>query len=208
MQKKLQQKFTDIFQKYATDSSLEKKFWQEIEKQYSSKKRHYHTLLHLENLFGELEPIKEKLEDWNTIQFSVFYHDIIYKSFKSNNEEESASLAIERLREIGYPEKKIIKCKNQILATKAHNFDDNDTNYFTDADLSVLGKDWATYAIYYQQIRKEYSFYPDFLYNNGRKKVLKHFLDMESIFKTEYFRNKYENQARLNIEKEFQILDK
>lgn len=77
MQKKLQQKFTDIFQKYATDSSLEKKFWQEIEKQYSSKKRHYHTLLHLENLFGELEPIKEKLEDWNTIQFSVFYHDII-----------------------------------------------------------------------------------------------------------------------------------
>lgn len=51
MQKKLQQKFTDIFQKYATDSSLEKKFWQEIEKQYSSKKRHYHTLLHLENLW-------------------------------------------------------------------------------------------------------------------------------------------------------------
>lgn len=31
---------------------------------------------------------------------------------------------------------------------------------------------------------------------------------MESIFKTEYFQNKYENQARLNIEKEFQILDK
>ncbi len=208
MQKTLSQKFTDLFQKHTTDYSLQEKFWQEIEKHYSSGKRHYHTLLHLENLFGELEPIQEKLEDWDTLQFSLFYHDIIYKSFKSNNEEESASLAVERLRQIGYPEEKIIKCENQILATKSHNFADNDTNFFTDADLSVLGKDWETYAAYYQQIRKEYSIYPDFLYNNGRKKVLEHFLDMENIFKTEYFQNKYESQARLNLEKEFQILDK
>ena len=208
MQKTLQQKFTDLFQSHATDLSLQEKFWQEIQKHYTSSKRHYHTLLHLENLFGELQPLHEKLEDWDTIQFSLFYHDIIYKSFKSNNEEESALLAVERLRQIGYSEEKIIKCENQILATKSHNFSDTDTNFFTVADLSVLGKDWETYAVYYHQIRKEYSLYPDFLYNNGRKKVLEHFLDMESIFKTEYFQNKYENQARLNIEKELQILDK
>lgn len=208
MQKTLQQKFTDLFQSHATDHSLQEKLWQEIQKHYTSSKRHYHTLLHLENLFRELEPLHEKLEDWDTLQFSLFYHDIIYKSFKSNNEEESALLAADRLRQIGYPEEKIHKCENQILATKSHNFADADTNFFTDADLSVLGKDWETYAVYYQQIRKEYSLYPDFLYNNGRKKVLEHFLDMESIFKTEYFQNKYENQARLNIEKEFQILDK
>lgn len=204
----LKQKFNNLLQTYNQDISLREKFWLEIEKHYSSGKRHYHTLLHLENLFGELEPIHGKIEDWDTLQFSLFYHDIIYKSFKSNNEEESASLAVERLRQIGYSEEKIIKCENQILATKSHNFSDNDTNFFTDADLSVLGKDWETYAVYYQQIRKEYSLYPDFLYNNGRKKVLQHFLDMESIFKTEYFQNKYENQARLNIEKEFHILDK
>jgi len=204
----LKQKFNNLLQTYTQDISLREKFWMEIEKHYTSNKRHYHTLLHLENLFGELEPLREKLEDWDTLQFSLFYHDIIYKSFKSNNEEESASLTVERLRQIGYPEEKILKCGNQILATKSHSFADNDTNFFTDADLSVLGKDWETYTVYYQQIRKEYSLYPDFLYNNGRKKVLQHFLDMENIFKTEYFQNKYENQARLNIEKEFQILDK
>lgn len=80
------------------------------------------------------------------------------------------------------------------------------TNYLLDVDLSVLGKDTQTYLGYTKQIRKEYSIYPDFLYNLGRKKVLQHFLELENIFKTEDFRDKYESQARKNIEFEISIL--
>ena len=79
---------------------------------------------------------------------------------------------------------------------------DTDTNLFTDADLAILGTDWNSYKKYYQQIRKEYSIYPDMIYNPGRKKVLHHFLHMERIYKTVWFYNRYEQQAIINLEKE------
>jgi predicted metal-dependent HD superfamily phosphohydrolase len=65
-----------------------------------------------------------------------------------------------------------------------------------------LGYTWDKYREYCQQVRKEYAIYPDFLYNPGRKKALQHFLDMDVIFKTGFFRNKYEIQARKNIVQE------
>lgn len=204
----LHQNFKDLFHKYNQDNSLQENLWLEIETYYTSKKRHYHTLSHLENLFQELLPIKEKFEDWETIPFSIFYHDIIYNASRHDNEEKSALLAIERLKEIGISEDQILKCNHQILMTKSHEISDNDTNYFTDADLSILGKNWKTYEEYFKQIRKEYRIYPDFMYNRGRKKALKHFLEMERIFKTDYFFGKYERQARLNLQNELEFLSK
>lgn len=204
----LHQSFSDLFQKYNQDNSLKEDLWLEIETYYTSKKRHYHTLFHLENLLAELLPIKEKFEDWETIQFSIFYHDIIYNASRSDNEEKSAVLAIERLKEIGVSEDQILKCNHQILTTKSHENSDSDTNYFTDSDLSILGKDWEVYKEYFVQIKKEYRIYPDFIYNPGRKKALKHFIKMQRIFKTDYFFEKYEKQARINLQKELEILSK
>lgn len=204
----IRQKFHALFQKFNQDNFLENKLWNEIEKNYSSPKRHYHNLSHLENLFSELLPIKEKFEDWNTIQFSIFYHDIIYSASQKDNEEKSALFAIERLKKIGIEENKITNCQLQIHATKTHQFSDSDTNYFTDADLSILGKSWSIYEKYFEQIRQEYAIYPNFLYNPGRKKVLEHFLKMKRIFKTDYFFEKYEIQARENLRKELDFLTK
>lgn len=177
--------------------------WQEIKDYYSHKNRKYHNLTHLENLYNELYLCKELIEDWDTVLFALFYHDIIYKSTRNDNEEQSAELAAQRLKEINYPEDKTERCRQMILATKSHlPVSDNDINLFTDADLSILGYNWSKYKQYYQQVREEYSFYPDILYNPGRKKVLKHFLSMSFIYKTDFFRTKYEENAKENIRKE------
>lgn len=75
------------------------------------------------------------------------------------------------MKQISVPSETITRCKAQILATKTHvKSTENDTNYFTDADLSVLGATWEIYTNYYQGVRKEYSIYPDIIYNPGRKK--------------------------------------
>jgi predicted metal-dependent HD superfamily phosphohydrolase len=93
------------------------------------------------------------------------------------------------------------------LATKHHQLSaDEDVNYFTDADLSILGQDWGTYLDYAKKIRKEYRLYPDLAYKPGRKKVLQHFFEMESIFKTSGFRERYEAAARRNLQQELSIL--
>jgi predicted metal-dependent HD superfamily phosphohydrolase len=90
-----------------------------------------------------------------------------------------------------------------ILATKKHvRTGDSDTDHFTDADLAILGAAPQTYYQYTRQIRKEYVLYPDFLYNQGRKKVLQHFLEMPDIFKTSHFKGLYEKNARKNIAEE------
>ena len=102
-------------------------------------------------------PISNDITDWQTIIFSTAYHDIIYNPLKKDNEERSADLAYKRLSEVGLPAQQAEKCRQQILATKNHALSqDMDTNYFTDADLSILGAGPSAYMTYTEQIRKEY----------------------------------------------------
>lgn len=192
---------------FNVDEILVEGFWYEIEKRYSQKNRHYHNLTHLENMFSELKSVENKILHLDAISFSVFYHDIIYDATSKSNEEKSAEFAKDRLERAGLHANQINEISKQIIATKLHQASENtDINYLLDADLSILGKDDESYLVYTKQIRKEYSIYPDFLYQPGRKKVLHHFLNLDSIFKTDYFKGKYEVQARKNIGIELKTL--
>jgi predicted metal-dependent HD superfamily phosphohydrolase len=151
--------------------------------------------------------VKAQIKVWDVVLFSLFYHDVIYNAQKSDNEERSADLAEKRLQQISVPKLMVENCKTQILATKKHVVSsDLDVNIFTDADLSILGSEWSLYSVYFKQVRKEYSIYPDLIYNPGRKKVLLHFLQMERIFKTDYFNSKFELQAKQNLKQELEVL--
>jgi len=199
--------FLQLVNKYSKDHELATNLWLEIFTKYSEPKRHNHTIDHLEAMIANLNQVKANITDWDTTLFAVFYHDIIYKASSSTNEADSAKLAMLKLSEIGYTAERIAKCVNMILATKSHEYsEDNDTNYLTDIDLAVLGSNQYDYQKYTEQIREEYTIYPDFMFNNGRKKALQHFLQMEAIYKTEYFSKKYEKPARINIANELETL--
>ena len=203
----LKETFIELLINYTDNDCLINELWSEIEKNYSSKKRHYHSLQHLGSLLAQLTEVKGEIQNWNTILFTLYYHDIVYNSIKSNNEEKSAKIAEKRMKQILVSIDMIESCKKQILATKSHiKSPDNDTNYFIDVDLSVLGQAWEAYSLYYKNVRKEYSIYPDFVYNPGRKKVLNHFLTMDRIFKTEFFYKKFEIQAKHNLIREINTL--
>ncbi|SFD88568.1 Predicted metal-dependent phosphohydrolase, HD superfamily [Chitinophaga sp. CF118] len=203
----LQEIYTELLKQYTDNKQHINECWKEIEAAYSSSSRHYHNLSHLENLVTQLSACRHDISDWNTILFSVFYHDIVYSVLNKDNEEKSAVLAEKRLITLSVPSVQIEKCKAQIIATKAHqSSNDPDTNLFTDADLSILGHSWSLYEHYYMQIRQEYSIYPDLVYNPGRKKVLHHFLQMERIYKTMPFYDKYELQARENLKRELDCM--
>jgi predicted metal-dependent HD superfamily phosphohydrolase len=199
----IRQTFIQTLGHYSNDKALTEAYWSEIEKAYASNSRHYHNLNHLDFLVHKLAEVQIHLSDWDTVIFSIVYHDVVYHVLKKNNEEKSAALANRRLNEIGYPKEKIDLCIEMILATKRHSLHNNpDINFFTDADLAILGAVEATYQEYVRNVRKEYSIYPDLIYNPGRKNVLNYFLGMEKIFKTETFFLKYEKQARINLKTE------
>jgi len=198
--------FLKSLENYSTDSIQNFTMLERIEKEYTSSNRHYHTLNHLDNLLTELADNKEKFASWDVIVFAIAYHDVVYNTLKSNNEEKSAEFARKELTKISVPENLIIRCEQLILATKKHTYADFETNLFTDADLSILGATPEVYKLYSNQIRKEFSIYPDLVYNPGRRKVLKHFLDMEKIFKTNEFAIAYESKARINLQTELNSL--
>ncbi len=201
--------FTSLLSNYTDDYRQIESLWKEIEQNHGKKNRHYHNLTHLKYLYDQLNEVKDKIVDWDIVLFALFYHDFIYNALKQNNEEESAKKAVEVLHILSVNKNRIELCNEIILATKGHNTSKNDdVNYFTDADLSILGSDWEYYKTYFKQVRKEYKYYPDFMYNKGRVKVLRHFLAMPRIFKTDDFYNRFERQAKENLQQEITILSK
>lgn len=204
----LKETFIGLLTNYTDNDCLIHELWTEVETTYTGHERKYHTLQHLEHLLDVLTELKDQINDWNILLFTLYYHDIIYDASRSDNEEESADFAEKRMQQLAVPNETIKRCKNQILATKSHlESCDNDTNYFIDADLSVLGQSWEMYSDYFKNVRKEYIIYPDTVYTPGRKKVLQHFLAMERIYKTDFFFTKFERQAKENLQTELQRLN-
>lgn len=181
------------------------KNWLDLEKAYSGKSRNYHNLTHIEAMIESFETYRDKLDKPNEILFSIFYHDYIYKSSKKDNELKSAEFALSILPENILFDRQLVF--DAICATQQHQHNTiDDINWLIDFDLKILARDWNNYQIYFEQIRKEYSIYPDFLYKPGRAKALTHFLENEFIFQTKEFRGLYEKKARANIEEEIKLL--
>lgn len=203
----IQKCWYDLCETYTRDTALIDRSWHEILTAYSSKSRHYHGLGHIGFMLQMAIQYKHEITTYNTLLFSIFYHDIIYKTTRKDNEEKSAELAVQRLDQLGIPENEIAQCYDQIVATRLHEMSsDSDTNYLLDFNLAILGAQLEIYQLYSENTRKEYAVFPDFIYNRGCKKVLEHFLEQEHIFKTEVFRTLYEQQAHKNLSLEYKSL--
>lgn len=199
--------FISLASRYSEDLEYISSLWNKIVKNHCKKNRYYHNLIHLDNLFQHLESVKPSIKDWDIVLFALFYHDYIYNVLKQDNEAQSALKVVSVLNSLEIDIKRIQICKHIIIATKGHQISEqSDANYFTDADLSILGSDWETYQRYFKNVRKEYKYYPDFMYNKGRIKVLQHFIDMPRIFKTDYFYKKFEKRAKNNLQQEINLL--
>lgn len=201
----LQEIYTELLLKIGFNEKEIHPNWQSLEKKYSNKSRHYHNLTHIKDMIMSFETYRNQLQNPNEILFAVFYHDIIYSSSKKDNELKSAEYALAVLPENSSLNSQLVF--DAICATQQHKHNKiEDINWLIDFDLKILARDWEDYKIYFEQIRKEYRIYPDFLYKPGRAKALKHFLENEFIFQTDEFRNLYEEKARINIEKEISLL--
>lgn len=201
----LQDKYTALLLTIGFEENKIQSHWLDVEKAYSGKSRLYHNLNHLSEMITCYDVYRSHLKNPNEVLFAIFYHDIIYKVTRKDNELKSAEYALAQLPNDSKLNKALIY--DMICATQHHRHNENeDINWLIDFDLKILSKDWPEYQIYFEQIRKEYKIYPNFLYNPGRKKALEHFLENDFIFQTNTFRESFEKQARANIEKEIRLL--
>ncbi|WP_378185836.1 hypothetical protein ACE939_12070 [Aquimarina sp. W85] len=203
----LEKIFIQLVSKYRDDTKANLVLWNAISKKYNSNLRYYHNIKHLEQIYSRLLLVKNKIQNWDVVLFSLFYHDYIYSVLITTNEAKSAKEAVLVMSDLGIANSDIKACKAMILATRGHSVSDSsDINYFTDADLSILGQEWELYDNYRKNVRKEYNIYPNSVYTKGRIKVLHELSKHSKIFKTEPFFTLYNAQAKNNITKEIQLL--
>ena len=197
--------------KYAADQVMIKALWEELEKKYSSPRRHYHNFTHIEHLLGLSRQYQSFLKEKDLVDFAIFYHDIVYNVLRKDNEQRSGMLAFKRLKYLGLSEQQRETIKRFIEATQTHVLpaaiaDPSDLSFFLDFDMSILAADWPAYETYTLQVRSEYRLYPDRLYKPGRKQFLQKSLLGGDIFQTAVFKGRCEATARANMERELRLL--
>ena len=160
---------------------------------------HYHTHQHIVECLELFYQVKDRLNDPIAVELAIWFHDIVYDPQASDNEERSAKLMQKYC--VGIVDKnKLEKVAQWIIATKKHQPTENlDLKYLLDIDLAILASSPLRFAEYEQQIQQEYSWVEAELYKIKRAEVLTHFLRMEPLYQTEYFRKLLEQRAKLNL---------
>ena len=177
-----------------------------ILKAYSQSHLKYHNVKHINDCLQKCA-LQEETNNNKELHFAFWYHDVVYKPLKKDNELKSADLATKFLKGEGASQELIERIKNLIMATLHHQNPKNQEEAFMmDIDISILGSRKDIYLEYTNQIREEYKMVPWFMYKKKRKEILTMFLKKEKLYFTEFFRSKYEEQARINIEEEIRSL--
>jgi predicted metal-dependent HD superfamily phosphohydrolase len=174
--------------------------WSELAAAYDGAGRHYHDLRHVLHCLRMLDEVRGECQDADAVEAAIWFHDAVYDATRPDNEARSADLAERQLRAMGTPEPFVVKVHDLILDTR-HTAPptSSDGRWLVDIDLSILGAPPEAYDAYDQAIRREYAHVPDEAYRAGRASVLRSFLARESIYLTQYFRERYEVAARENL---------
>jgi len=189
---------------FSKKEEVKEQLWNEIVYRYAEQHRHYHNLGHIAYLYSLCDQHLDKIANPAVTGFAILYHDIIYDTYRHNNEEESAELAEAHLKQLHVKSAIIKSVKDFIIATKEHRVPEssplkNDLSLLLDFDMAILAAEPDTYKLYSEKIRLEYSKYPDDVYKEGRKQALQKVLASPEIFVTAEFVESMEETARQNI---------
>lgn len=184
-----------------------------IIKTYNHPKRGYHGVKHILDMLESFEKFMTwsnqsiLIKDPDAFKFAILMHD--YVNGEPDEVEKSAMKAKKILYKIS-PNYDFSYIESLIMATdysspQKLNFEQK---LMQDIDLEILGKPFEEYKKYSDAIREQYANYPDEIYKPARKKILKTFINKNSVYNTEYYKIKYETQARENIEQEIAFLER
>lgn len=195
----IQRRWTTLWQHLGAQGNAQE-VYNDLVARYSEPHRAYHTLEHIGHCFDELEQVRHLAANPDAVELALWYHDAIYDTKAKDNEERSAALVVEMVISASLPDNLGQSVANLIIATKHLAIPiDPDVQLLVDIDLSILGQSEDKFDEYERQVRKEYDWVSEDAFVAGRSAILKSFLDRTNIYATQFFRNKYEAQARRNI---------
>ena len=167
---------------------------------YAEKHRYYHTFKHVNACLNHLDKTHNLARYTHEIELALWFHDAIYKPYSKDNELKSAQWAVNFLKQNSVDEKTIARVYQLVLVT-LHGIEikTDDEKLIVDCDLTILGSSPEVYNQFEANVRKEYRLVPYFIYRKKRKEILQMFLKQNWVYQVEYFKDKFEKQARDNL---------
>jgi predicted metal-dependent HD superfamily phosphohydrolase len=180
----------------------------DLDARYGEEHRRYHTREHLAAVLDLVDELAGYAGDADTVRLAAWFHDAVYDPQRADNEERSARLAERMLADTDLPVSTVDEVVRLVMLTETHapGAEDPNGQVLCDADLAILGSDPDRYAAYTAAVREEYAFVPEEFYRAGRAEVLNGLLALPTLFHTSAAHERYEEQARHNVETELTLL--
>ncbi len=170
---------------------------------YQSPDRFYHNLNHIEYGLHMVNIWYPK--NLTSIEFFAWmFHDVVYNSKVTDNEEQSAIIWEAYASALGFSDFEKYYVSKIILSTKITS---QSICIVNDIDLAGLGSSQETYDTNTYNIRKEYNWVSENSWKLGRTAALTGLLARAPLYFTSEFRDAFESKAKENILRELNSLN-
>jgi len=182
---------------------------QQLIDSYNEPQRYYHTLSHIHECLNLLDSFSLDQNDRDTVEYAIWFHDIIYDPTSDSNEKQSATIAKTWLVKQGINTAADVTT----LILQTANYDSEPPighieSILHDLDLHILGSPANQYLDYATNIRNEYQHLDNDAFFAGRRKFLQSLIDRKGIYATDGFQELFEEQAMKNIKTELMRIEK
>jgi predicted metal-dependent HD superfamily phosphohydrolase len=167
--------------------------------------RRFHNLQHLRNCLVRFDEVESLLSDRDAVEVGLWFHDAVYEPSDAENERRSAKLFLAQSRGANPVFRRRV-C-GLILATRhqgeSHS---SDRRFIEDIDLAGFGAPWEEFMHEGALLREEFAAQTDAQYHAGQVCFLERLKQRPWFFATDYFRDRYEEQAQDNVDRLLALL--
>ncbi len=197
-------RFAELWSRCAKDGSPDRsgECFDEIERHYNESHRCYHTPGHVKHCLGQFDDARPAMDQPDTVELAIWYHDVIYDIGAADNELQSARLFARRAR--GIMPARTIDAVHDLIMVTVHNEcvpATLDQGFMVDIDLSSFGLPWSRFLRDSVAVRQEYPHMSDAEFYPKQREFLAALIEREHFCYTEFFRARHERRARENIER-------
>ncbi|HRD67669.1 MAG TPA: hypothetical protein PKY50_16110 [Candidatus Competibacter sp.] len=173
---------------------------------YGEPHRRYHTLNHIRRCLDEFDRAVEWMDEPDAVETALWFHDAIYVPGAKDNEWRSAELFRQ------YAD----QCADRAFRQRVHDFimatthreqpSQPDARFVVDIDLASFGLPWDEFEHDGRDLRAECVGMTDDEYYPGQMRFLLALQNRPAFFFTSYFRQRYEQIARANMQRAIESL--
>ena len=175
---------------------------------YAESHRHYHTTQHIGECLAHFDTSRDTCEHASEVELALWFHDAIYEPRAKDNEAQSAAWALRVMGDAGIASDERERVRALIMKTCHDALPETvDEQVLVDIDLAILGAEPARFDEYERQVRAEYGWVPQFLFNRTRRKILEAFLARPVLYATAHFNGLLEKKARENLARSLTALN-